>query len=139
MVEDLQGCVEKLVEFMELGDVLTEADVVELLPFFTFDCMKEELNKFQPKSVTWKNNFSFLRKGQSGANKLELSNEDRKFFKEHLEKKQLVEHIKKAFGGTHSYTRTKMLELFWFYLEYDMIQKRLIQSMNDFRAGMGRR
>ena len=38
----------------------------EILPSFTFNVMKDNIQKFQPKSVGWLNDFQFLRRGVSG-------------------------------------------------------------------------
>eukprot|EP01083_Nonionella_stella_P014203 39932_1 len=74
MVRDLPTHVERLVKFLDLGGgdddddndddgALTKDDWECLLPSFGFERMKKDLNGFQPKSVAWRHNFQFLRKG----------------------------------------------------------------------------
>ena len=110
MVQDLQGCVEKLVEFLELGDTLNETDVADLLPSFTFEHMKKDLDRFQPKSVTWKNDFQFLRKGKIGEHKVELGTDERKAFEQYLKEKNFSQDVKAVFG-TNLDTSNKILNL----------------------------
>ena len=64
MLTDLSSAVRSIAEFIEMD--VTHDDINGLLPTFTFDAMKANLNRFQPRSVTWKNNFKFLRKGIAG-------------------------------------------------------------------------
>ena len=71
MVRDLPTHVERLVKFLDLdrGDddgALTKEGWECILPSFGFESMKKDLNRFQPKSVTWRHNFQFLRNGVVG-------------------------------------------------------------------------
>ena len=102
MIQDLQGSVERLITFLELDDELLGngmEDVQELLPSFTFESMKKDLDRFQPKSVTWKNNFQFLRKGMVGENKVDLGIEERQAFQEHLEETRFFQDLREEFGS----------------------------------------
>lgn len=48
-----------------LGVELSDQKLEEILPKFSFDYMKQHRELFEPVSVQWKDNFAFLRKGQS--------------------------------------------------------------------------
>lgn len=93
MIGDLEESVDRLVHFLELDDYLTKEDVKDILPLFSFDSMKKDLKKFQPKSVKWKGNFTFLRKGTIGDEKDMLSNEQRLQFKANLDSINFFEKI----------------------------------------------
>lgn len=110
MVNDLHGCVQKLIGFLDLDDVLSEKDISELLPSFTFQSMKKDLQRFQPKSVSWKNNFKFLRKGQVGDFKVVLSSSERDAFHQHLAKKNFFDDVKATFANDLEATK-KILKL----------------------------
>ena len=99
MVNDLSGCVQRLTKFLELDECLNEDDIGSVLPSFTFESMKKNLNKFQPKSVTWKRDFKFLRKGEVGDNKIELTDEERTSFYKKLKEENVYDEIKLIFGG----------------------------------------
>lgn len=64
MARDLPAAVRRIVRFLDLR--VSDREVEELLPAFSFEAMARELDKFQPRSVTWKNNFRFLRRGVVG-------------------------------------------------------------------------
>ena len=64
LVSDLSMVVSRIATFIE-ADVSKE-DITELLPTFSFQQMKSDLDRFQPRSVTWKKGFQFLRKGVTG-------------------------------------------------------------------------
>ena len=66
MVLDLKSTIHKIVTYLELNDLITLKEIDTILETFTFANMKQNLDKFQPKSVTWKNDFKFLRKGTIG-------------------------------------------------------------------------
>lgn len=87
-----KSCLIRLVEFLEL-DQIKENDIMSLLPTFSFASMKKDINRFQPKSVTWIGNFSFLRKGLIGDNKNELQDEIRQDYIDYL--KKLVESFER--------------------------------------------
>eukprot|EP00928_Gymnodinium_smaydae_P046181 TRINITY_DN30770_c0_g1_i1.p1 TRINITY_DN30770_c0_g1~~TRINITY_DN30770_c0_g1_i1.p1 ORF type:complete len:369 (+),score=42.60 TRINITY_DN30770_c0_g1_i1:43-1149(+) len=54
-----------------LGVDLTEAQLDNVLPKFSFNYMKENRALFEPVSVQWKDNFAFIRKGEaSGGSEL---------------------------------------------------------------------
>ena len=46
----------------------------DILPTFEFQAMKNDIQRFQPKSVTWLNDFQFLRRGESGDGKAMMTN-----------------------------------------------------------------
>lgn len=69
MVSDLYGSVQKIVAFLDLDTVIAPKHIERMIPSFTFDQMKLNIFKFQPRSVSWKNDFCFLRKGIVGDSK----------------------------------------------------------------------
>lgn len=79
MIDYLPQVVEDIQEFLQL-DSITAQQRHEMLPTFSFCSMKQHLDKFQPQSVSWKNNFSFLRKGVSGDSLTMLSQEQAQQF-----------------------------------------------------------
>lgn len=87
MIENLPKVVARLVEFLDLK--VSAQQQRFLLPTFSFAHMKANMNCFQPKSVQWKNNFSFLRKGQAGDGNSIVTNEQRGDFDSWMEKTQL--------------------------------------------------
>ena len=91
LVLNPKSCLMRLTEFLEL-DQIKEKDIVSMLPTFSFASMKKDSTRFQPKSVTWIGNFSFLRKGVIGDNKNELEDEIRQDYRDYL--KTLVESFK---------------------------------------------
>jgi hypothetical protein len=65
--------------------------------------MKSNIDTFQPKSVTWKNQeFSFLRKGKCGSFKEILSGEQRVAFLQSLEKRKCEEQIRTICGENNA-------------------------------------
>ncbi len=98
MVQDLQSSVERIVKFLALDDVITINDVKDLLPTFEFSSMKNNLDRFQPKSVTWRNDFKFLRKGVIGNHKETLSDAQIKSFKDQLEKRRFYDKLRLMIG-----------------------------------------
>lgn len=93
MVQDLAKAVKSLVRF--LGLQLSEQQQDELLPKFSFAHMKSNIDLFQPKSVTWKNQeFSFLRNGKTGSAKQVLSKEQFEEFFRWIEKSRFEERIR---------------------------------------------
>ena len=65
MRRDLRGEVRRIAAFLDLrlpAGVLDD----ELLPSFRFAHMRDRIERFQPRSVTWLNGYNFLRKGTSG-------------------------------------------------------------------------
>jgi hypothetical protein len=66
MKSNLRKEVLRIMEFLQLNNIPMEALDNELLPSFEFESMKNDLDRFQPKSVTWLNGFTFLRRGESG-------------------------------------------------------------------------
>ena len=63
---DLRSEVQRIISFLNLKHIPNHILHNELLPSFTFTSMKNNSSKFQPKSVTWLNNYQFLRKGIVG-------------------------------------------------------------------------
>jgi hypothetical protein len=99
MVHDLPGSIRKLVKFLELDEDISQQDLEELLPSFTFSNMKKDLKRFQPISVAWKDNFQFLRKGEVGDHRNSLSDDDRNIFQEYLEQSNFYDDLKASLGG----------------------------------------
>jgi len=96
MVSDLFSSVQKITSFLDLDTVISAEDIQNILPSFTFDQMKANINRFQPQSVTWKNNFSFLRKGVVGDSQTTslLSKLQRDEFQELLQSQRFEEKLK---------------------------------------------
>ena len=63
---NLYAEVQRIISFLNLKHIPSDVLENELLPSFTFTSMKSNSSKFQPKSVTWLNNYQFLRKGIVG-------------------------------------------------------------------------
>jgi hypothetical protein len=66
MIENLSNVVALLVEFLELDIPLNVHQQYDLLQHFSFEYMRQHIDHFQPKSVTWSNQFTFLRGGRTG-------------------------------------------------------------------------
>lgn len=98
MVMDLPTCVENIIAFLEMDDLLTKEDVTDIIPSFEFDHMKNHLHKFQPKSVTWKNDFRFLRRGCIGDYKNHLTHDQVLLFKNELRNRRLRQELSIIFG-----------------------------------------
>ena len=94
MILNLRVTVDRIVKYLELDDILQERDIDELMPSFTFDAMKNNLTMFQPKSVTWKNRFKFLRKGIIGDSSRELNEEEMSTFENHLNDMNFISKLK---------------------------------------------
>ena len=89
MLTDLAKVVDDLVDFLDLN--VTPKQRQEMLPTFSFQNMKEDLVRFQPQSVQWKNGFSFLRKGVSGDSLAVISEQQRNDFCEWIKRKKVQE------------------------------------------------
>lgn len=63
LLTDLKSNVTRIAS--HLGVELTESMLEEMLPKFSFNYMKEHRELFEPVSVTWKDNFGFIRKGEA--------------------------------------------------------------------------
>ncbi len=66
MKTNLRQEVLKIIDFLQLDNISMKVLDTELLPTFGFQFMKENSHMFQPKSVTWLNEYQFLRKGEIG-------------------------------------------------------------------------
>jgi len=97
MVCDLETAIHEIVEFLELDDVISSKHVDDILPSFSFNGMKANIDRFQPKSVTWKNDFKFLRKGVVGDSKKVLSEEQVSKFYEGLDSKEFCKKVEYIF------------------------------------------
>ena len=80
MVKDLSSELHKIVQFLGLDDCIKSKDIQDIQESFTFQNMRQDINKFQPKSVTWKNEFKFLRKGEIGDSKKSITEDQRQKF-----------------------------------------------------------
>ena len=78
MKVNLRQQVLRIINFLDLRNISMDMLDNEILPTFEFQSMKENIHKFQPKSVTWLNNFQFLRKGVVGDGKNLMTIEDEK-------------------------------------------------------------
>mmetsp|Transcript_34615 Transcript_34615/g.57095 ORF Transcript_34615/g.57095 Transcript_34615/m.57095 type:complete len:286 (+) Transcript_34615:1-858(+) len=61
---NLQETVSKIALHCKIS--ITEDEIIGLLPKFSFDYMRSHKSQFQPQSVTWKDGFQFIRKGEIG-------------------------------------------------------------------------
>jgi sulfotransferase len=115
MLDDLDGVVQTLIEFLHLHDVSDEQRAA-LLPTFSFAAMKADIDRFQPKSVHWQNNnFCFLRKGIVGDYQEVITEAQRARFLDRLEQSGLQRMGKTYFHQqlreiTQSYTTTLSVE-----------------------------
>eukprot|EP00581_Thalassiosira_minuscula_P012982 CAMPEP_0183722316 /NCGR_PEP_ID=MMETSP0737-20130205/14310_1 /TAXON_ID=385413 /ORGANISM="Thalassiosira miniscula, Strain CCMP1093" /LENGTH=367 /DNA_ID=CAMNT_0025952457 /DNA_START=25 /DNA_END=1124 /DNA_ORIENTATION=- len=75
MKANLQNEVLRIIDFLDLT-IPTEVLDNELLPSFHFQNMKNNIDKFQPKSVTWLNGYNFLRRGESGGGRSLMTTEN---------------------------------------------------------------
>ena len=66
---NLRNEVLRIIDHLNLKHIPMDVLDNEILPTFGFQYMKENSNKFQPKSVTWLNDYQFLRKGVIGDGK----------------------------------------------------------------------
>lgn len=69
MKTNMLGEVLRIIDFLNLDAIPIETLKTEILPTFTFHYMQERSTMFQPKSVTWLNDFQFLRRGIVGDGK----------------------------------------------------------------------
>lgn len=99
MVDDLMTVVQQIVSFLELENVTEEEIKDELIPTFSFQDMRNNLHRFQPKSVTWKNNFIFLRKGLQGDAQKTLTSNHQTLFQQQLDMRRMKETLETWFLG----------------------------------------
>lgn len=97
MLSDLPSVVKKIAKFVE-ADVTSE-EIAELLPTFSFSHMKKDLDRFQPRSVTWKNNFQFLRRGVSGDSLTVSTERERKTLNDWFEREDVVTKLETLLLG----------------------------------------
>lgn len=64
MKQNLKSVCEKIIHHCEID--ISEKELDLLLPRFEFNYMKANLEKFQPITVKWRNNFEFIRNGKIG-------------------------------------------------------------------------
>jgi len=95
MLSNLPEVIDRLVNFLQIN--VSPEQKLQILPTLSFQSMKSNLDKFQPRSVTWKNNFEFLRKGIHGDHVNLISTEQKDSFRKSLVKSNLREMI----GRTH--------------------------------------
>eukprot|EP00986_Skeletonema_menzelii_P015016 scaffold10835_cov153-Skeletonema_menzelii.AAC.5 len=69
MKSNLRNEVLRIISFLNLTHIPSHVLEDEILPSFEFSSMKNNIEKFQPKSVGWLNGFQFLRKGVTGDGK----------------------------------------------------------------------
>ena len=69
MKTNLREEVMRIMQFLNLTHIPVKELDDTILPSFEFASMKENIHRFQPKSVTWLNDFQFLRRGESGDGK----------------------------------------------------------------------
>ena len=74
MKSNLRTEVLRIISFLNLTHIPSHVLEDEILPSFEFSSMKNNIEKFQPKSVGWLNGFQFLRRGVTGDGKKLLLN-----------------------------------------------------------------
>jgi len=105
MIENLPSHVQKISDFLSCD--VPENKIYKIIKLCSFDSMRHpnNINRFQPKSVTWLNEFKFLRKGTAGDAKNFLSNKQFEVFKRKLEaEKEFLPQLRECFG-TEIYNR----------------------------------
>ncbi len=78
MKANLRSEVLRIISFLNLTHIPSKVLEEEILPSFEFSSMKNNIEKFQPKSVGWLNGFQFLRRGVTGDGKKLLLNKSTK-------------------------------------------------------------
>lgn len=96
MCTDLSNVLDKMISFLELEHSITQEQKLNLLPTFAFSNMKQSMSKFQPISVTWKNNFQFLRQGQVGDSTHTMTPKQIKMFRDWMVQNRFVEKIQSS-------------------------------------------
>jgi hypothetical protein len=109
MIADLPRVVFDLQDFLELN--LTPEQRQEMLPSFSFQSMKEDLDRFQPQSVQWKNGFLFLRKGVAGDSSAIVSEQQRKDFCKWVDRVKFEETLSDLLAESNPEVFRKMASL----------------------------
>ncbi len=99
MIQDLHGVIQKIVKYLELDDLITSKEIMNIMDTFTFESMKNDLDRFQPHSVKWKDDFKFLRKGLIGDSKEVVTNEQMTLFKIRLEESNFIQTLGEIMNG----------------------------------------
>lgn len=91
MIANLANEVRRIVDYLELP--YTDTDIQTILPFMSFQYMKENKDCFSPVSVPWTPGFDFIRKGVPGDNKAIFSEADHELYAKTVQEriKQLQE------------------------------------------------
>jgi hypothetical protein len=109
LIADLPRVVSDLQEFLEL--TVTPEQRYEMLPSFSFTNMKQDLERFQPQSVQWKNGFLFLRKGVCGDSLATVSEQQRKDFSERMDGEKVKEILSELLAEPNPKLFSKMVSL----------------------------
>lgn len=75
MKSNLRNEILRIMTFLHLTNIPIDVLDTDILPSFTFNAMKNDIEKFQPKSVGWLNGFQFLRRGVSGDGRMLMMND----------------------------------------------------------------
>jgi len=110
MISNLPQVVHSIQDFLEL-DTITLQQRQDMLPSFEFASMKQTLEKFQPQSVEWKGNFSFLRKGVSGDSLTMITEQQHKEFEECMERKRFRKILVQLLRDSHPQVYSTMESL----------------------------
>lgn len=100
MLCNLSTVVKEIQDFLDLDSITCEQRE-EMLPTFEFANMKQNLDRFQPQSVQWKDDFTFLRKGTSGDSITMVSDMQRAEFIKCLETTNYHEWLTRLLKGSH--------------------------------------
>lgn len=100
MLCDLPTVVKEIQHFLGLHSISSQ-QLQDMLPTFSFDSMKQDLDRFQPQSVQWKGDFTFLRKGTVGDSKRMLSNVQKAELKKRLDDMTFHTHLTRLLKASH--------------------------------------
>ena len=109
MLSGLPSVVRKVARFV--GADVTSDEIDELLPTFSFGHMKGDLGRFQPRSVTWKNNFQFLRRGISGDSHTVASDREREALVNWFDREQVNFKLEATLRGHNDSALTKFRDV----------------------------
>ena len=93
MVQNMSDVVAELIDFLQLDIPMVAHQETDLLRHFSFEYMSQNIDHFQPKSVTWKNQFKFLRGGRTGDGGRTMSAIQQVEYKQYLKKRYVQNRL----------------------------------------------
>jgi hypothetical protein len=121
MKSNLRQEVLRIMEFLHLTNIPMKVLDNEILPTFEFQSMIDNIDRFQPRSVTWLNGFRFLRRGESGDGKAMMAaavdgSDDKSClldkYDEWVERECYIEHIHELFNCSSNSDRQQLQDVF---------------------------